>query len=101
MDSAFEKTYLCKQYFHPVWDKQTRPRHYRILGYDKDADVYVRLINVHMPLDIAISVADHVASLGPKRESNCEPFDWLEVVEELKDIRYHVAPCIKEGEKYA
>lgn len=88
MRAAFERSYLCK------WDEQKKPKHYRIIGYDKDADVYIRLVNVHMPLDVAISVADHIASLGPKRESNGEPFDWIEVVSELGDIRHHVAPCI-------
>ncbi len=84
---SFDKLYLGK------WDSQGKPKHYQILGYDKDADVYVRLINVHMPLDIAISIANHVASLVPKRQSNGQPFDWLEVVTELEDVRHHVVQC--------
>lgn len=83
----FNKRHLAK------WDTQNKPKHYRIIGYDKDADVYVRLINVHMPLDVAISIADHVASLGPKRSSNGEPFDWLEVVTELEGIQHYVVQC--------
>ena len=88
MNGDFNKTYLCK------WPESTKKKHYRIVGYDKDADVYVRLVNVHMPLNIAISIADHMASLSPKRESNGEPFDWLEVVTELEGICHHVAPCV-------
>lgn len=88
MNSDFNTSYLCK------WPESTKKKHYRIVGYDKDADVYVRLVNVHMSLDAAVSIADHVASLSPKRESNGEPFDWLEVVTELEGICHHVAPCV-------
>ena len=83
----FEKRYLAK------WDTPSKPKHYRILGYDKDADAYVRLINVHMPLDVAISIANHVATLDPKRVSNGEPFDWLEVVTEHEGARHYVVQC--------
>lgn len=88
MYAGFEKIYLCE------WDRPKKHEYYNIVGYDKDADVYVRLINVHMPLNFAVSIADHVASLSPKRESNGEPFDWLEVITELEGIRHHVAPCV-------
>ena len=63
---------------------------YAIVGYDKDADVYVRLAVVYDNLLTAISVADHMAKLGLKRR-NGDPFDWLEVINEHEDLLYHIA----------
>lgn len=67
---------------------------YTILGYDKDADVYVRLANVYDGLNTATKIANSMAIMNLRRKSNNEPYDWIEVVEEYKDIRHHVVPCI-------
>ena len=68
---------------------------YMIVGYDKDADVYVRIATIYDELPVAISVADHMATLGLKR-LNGERFDWLEVVTPYEGIRHHVAQCIDD-----
>ena len=65
---------------------------YAIVGYDKDADVYVRLATIYNDLLAAISVANHMATLGLKRR-NGDQFDWLEVITEHKDLIHHVAQC--------
>lgn len=67
---------------------------YTIVGYDKDADVYVRLANVYDGLNTATKIANCMSTMNLRRKSNNEPYDWIEVVEEYKDIRHHVAPCI-------
>lgn len=69
---------------------------YTILGYDKDADVYVRLATIYDGLPVAISVADHMATLALKR-MNGDNFDWIEVVAPHKDIRHHVAQCASQS----
>lgn len=66
---------------------------YVIVGYDKDSDVYIRLAVIYDSLDAAIKVADCMATLGLKRKSNDEPFDWLEVITEHKDIQHYVVQC--------
>lgn len=65
---------------------------YSIFGYDKDGDIYECLVHVNMSLDTAISVANHIASMSPKRRSG-ESFDWLEVIKSLDDNRCHVIQC--------
>lgn len=67
---------------------------YAILGYDKDADTYVRLANVFDGLNTATKIANSMATMYLRRKSNNEPYDWIEVVEEYKDIRHHVVQCI-------
>lgn len=66
---------------------------YTILGYEKDGDVYVRLANVYHGLEVAIRIADYMSAMNIRRKSNNEPFDWIEVVEEYKDIRHYVVQC--------
>ena len=67
---------------------------YTILGYDKDADVYVCLAIVYDGLNTAIKIANCTATMYLRKKSNNEPYDWIEVVEEHKDIRHHVVQCI-------
>lgn len=65
---------------------------YIIVGYDKDADVYVRLATVYSGLLVANSIADHIATLGlRRRDGDC--YDWIEVIAPHEDTRYHVAQC--------
>lgn len=66
---------------------------YIICGYDKDSDLYVRLATVYDELPVAISVADHMATLGLRRKTTNEPFDWIEVGTDHSCDRHHVAPC--------
>lgn len=66
---------------------------YSILGYEKDGDVYVRLANVYHGLDTATKIANCMSAMNLRRKSNNEAFDWIEVVEEYKDIRHHIIPC--------
>lgn len=65
---------------------------YTIVGYDKDADVYVQLAVIHCDLSVAISVADHMATLGLRRKDG-DCYDWIEVITPHKDIRHHVVQC--------
>lgn len=71
----------------------SRPTAYVILGYDKDADVYVRLAYWYGDVGTAKSVAAHLATLSLKR-NNGEPFDWIEVGEEYSGVRHYVVPCV-------
>lgn len=65
---------------------------YAILGYDKDADVYIQLAYLHGDIENAKSIAKYLSTLSLKR-ANGEPFDWIEVVEEYSGVRYGVYPC--------
>lgn len=71
----------------------SRPTAYVILGYDKDADVYVRLAYWYGDVEIAKSVAKHLATLSLNR-TNGEPFDWIEVGEEYSGVRHCAYSCI-------
>ena len=71
----------------------SRPTAYVILGYDKDADIYVRLAYWYGDVDIAKSVAEHLATLSLRRKTG-EPFDWIEAGEEYSGIRHCVCPCV-------
>lgn len=71
----------------------SRPTAYAILGYNKDADVYIRLTYWHGDVEIAKSIAKYLATLSLKRTDG-EPFDWIEVGEEYSSIRYCAYPCI-------
>lgn len=66
---------------------------YAILGYDKDADIYIQLAYLHGDIENAKSIAKYLANLSLKR-INGEPFDWIEVVEEYSGIRCGVYSCI-------
>lgn len=68
-----------------------------ILGYDKDADVYIRLITVHyLSFEETKNLAMHIGSIGVRREKTGEPFDWLEVIKPNTDNSLFTVPC--EGE---
>lgn len=69
-----------------------------ILGYDKDADVYIQLIVVHsMSFEETKNLAMHISSMGVRRERTGERFDWLEVIKPHTDNSLFTVPC--EGEK--
>lgn len=67
---------------------------YVIVGYDKDADVYVRLATIHDGLTTATKIATCMATMGLKRKSNAELFDWIEVLGEFENVRHIVIPCV-------
>lgn len=66
---------------------------YVILGYDKDADVYIRLAYWYSDIEIAKNIAKYLSTLSLRR-ANGEPFDWIEVEEEYSGIRHCIYQCI-------
>lgn len=65
---------------------------YVILGYNKEDYVYVRLAVVYTDLDVAIKMAEHMATMK-LRDIN-KPFDYIEVVTEHIGLSHHVVQCI-------
>lgn len=72
----------------------SRPAAYAIYGYDKDGDIYDRLVLLNADISVLRDVANQLSVLSLKRQLNNEPYDWLEVVEEDSGIRLYVVPCI-------
>ena len=70
----------------------SRDKIYEIVGYDKDADVYIRLALIYSDLSVAISTADYMATLGLRRFGG-DRYDWLEVITKHEDIRHYVVQC--------
>ena len=70
-----------------------RNKPYVILGYDKEEYVYVRLAVVYTNLDVAIKMAEHMATLKLKRAADNRPFDYIEVVTEHIGLSHHVVQC--------
>ena len=70
------------------------PTAYAIYGYDKDCDVYDRLVLLNTDISTLHDIANQLSILSLKRQANNEPYDWLEVVEEDSGTRIYVAPCI-------
>ena len=73
-----------------IWP-QNKP--YVILGYNKEEYVYVRLAVVYAELEVAIKIAEHIATLNLRREYIGKPFDYIEVVTEHIGISHHVVQC--------
>ena len=72
----------------------SRPTTYAIYGYDKDSDIYDRLILRNADISILRNIANQLSSLHLRRQINNEPYDWLEVIHEDSGARLYVAPCI-------
>ena len=71
-----------------------RPPATAIYGDDKDSDVYDRLILLNADISILRDIANQLSILYLKRQTNNEPYDWLEVVHEDSGTRLYVVPCI-------
>ena len=72
----------------------SRPTAYAIYGYDKDNDVYDRLILLNADISILRDIANQLSVLHLRRQTNNEPYDWLEVVHEDSGARLYVVPCV-------
>ena len=72
----------------------SRPTAYAIYGYDKDNDVYDRLMLLNADISILRDIANQLSILYLRRQTNSEPYDWLEVVHEDSGARLYVVPCI-------
>ena len=72
----------------------SRPTAYAIYGYDKDNDVYDRLILLNTDSSILRDIANQLSVLCLRRQANNEPYDWLEVVHEDSGTRLYAVPCI-------
>ena len=72
----------------------SRPTAYAIYGYDKDNDAYDRLILLNADISILCDIANQLSVLHLRRQTNNEPYDWLEVVHEDSGTRLYVVPCI-------
>ena len=72
----------------------SRPTAYAIYGYDKDNDVYDRLMLLNVDISILRDIANQLSVLYLRRQTSNEPYDWLEVVHEDSGARLYVVPCI-------
>lgn len=72
----------------------SRPGLYSIYGYDKDDDVYELIGYEYENVDMAIEAAKYIAGTSPIRESNGQPFDWIEVIHTDSGVRQYVLPCV-------
>ena len=72
----------------------SRPTAHAIYGYDKDSDIYDRLILLNADISILRDIANQLSVLRLRRQANNEPYDWLEVVHEDSGARLYVVPCI-------
>ena len=75
-----------------------RGKVYEIVGYDKDADVYVRLALIYSDLHVAISIANHIATLGLRRFGG-DHYDWVEVITQHEGVSHHVIQCTRQSVK--
>lgn len=65
---------------------------YEILGYDKDAGVYICLAHWYGDINSANQVANYIGTLSLGKETG-KPFDWIEVIEEYSGDRRHICLC--------